>query len=328
MKSSRGDEWTAPADELHPARLLEFFKTSRLGRTVVLLERVTSTNSAAMDAALLDAREGTLVIAEEQSEGRGRKGRSWFSTSGRSLVFSIVLRPVRAFEGLTSLIALATVSALEDICGAMKDVGTGADSAGTGADGAGAGAGSTADGAGAGAEGKGAGAGSTGAGEGGAGDRSEDAGCEIMIKWPNDIYLNGKKIGGVLSEAKEGSVVIGMGLDINESGEDFPAEIAGLAISLRMATGKCMDRGAVLAAIINMFETMYMLWEDRGLIYFKEDLEDRILYLNEDVVLESGGTRFGGKILGITDDGYLRLEVEGEEKVFSSGDLTLVREVG
>ncbi len=98
--------------ELHPSRLLGLIQSVRMVRTVLLFSSVASTNDAAMK---YHGGEGALFVAEEQTAGRGRKGRSWRSTVGKSLVVSLVLEPGRAREGLTVLVSLGIARALEGI---------------------------------------------------------------------------------------------------------------------------------------------------------------------------------------------------------------------
>ncbi|MBI4287247.1 MAG: biotin--[acetyl-CoA-carboxylase] ligase [Chloroflexi bacterium] len=89
------------------ASILESLKTSFIGRNVLYFETVSSTMNAARRAARDGAPEGTLVIAEEQTAGRGRRGRDWLSVSG-NLMFSVVLRP--SIERLPSLIMVASLA--------------------------------------------------------------------------------------------------------------------------------------------------------------------------------------------------------------------------
>lgn len=249
--------------ELHPARLLNMVETETLGRTVVLYDRTGSTNAVGVGAAELGLLEGTLIVADQQTEGRGRKGRSWFSAAGKSILFSLVLRPAREEEGLTSLLALSAARALDIICG------------------------------------------------------------KVWIKWPNDIFVEGKKVGGVLAERRGEVVIIGLGLNVNESPEDFPEELMRGAISLKIASGREHDRGEVVKSIVESFEEAYRRWEGSGLGLFTPDIMARLLYLGEDVVLASGGDVFDGRVRGITSEGYLRLVTGEEERVFSCGDITL-----
>ncbi len=254
--------------DLHPARLLELFRTRRIARTVVLIDRCESTNRAAMTAVAAcssGGMEGALLLAEEQYAGRGRSGRRWYCAPGKSLTFSIILAPHRAVEGLTPLMALSAARALDGIY------------------------------------------------------------AGISVKWPNDLYLDGRKLGGILAEGKNACVVLGMGINVNEEIDDFTDEIAGDATSLRIHTGKSLDRGAVLAEVLMRFEEGYGEWERSGFAPFREALEDRLLYRGERVLLFCGTERIGGTVLGITGEGYLRIDVNGVETVVAAGDVSLRR---
>lgn len=146
---------------------------------------------------------------------------------------------------------------------------------------------------------------------------------DLAVKWPNDIYVGGRKLGGILSESRDDFVVMGLGLDVNESAADFPPVIAGEAISMRVAGGRPFDRGIVLCRILEAFEAIHDRFLEEGFAPFRAELERRLLYVGERVVVEGGGRTLEGTVLGITDDGRVRLDVDGAETALSSGDLTL-----
>jgi BirA family biotin operon repressor/biotin-[acetyl-CoA-carboxylase] ligase len=150
-------------------------------------------------------------------------------------------------------------------------------------------------------------------------------GC--MIKWPNDIYLGGRKAAGILAERRGENVVIGMGLNVNEG----PSELEGIdrtATSLMIETGTVHDRGAVLARTIENFERLYSRWRREGLTAFVGAIEERLLYRGMDVVLEGGAGMIRGSFQGITGEGYLRLAVGNEERICTAGNLSLRGESG
>lgn len=251
--------------DLHPARLLDLFGTASLARTVVLIDRCESTNAEANDAASRGAAEGVVLITEEQTAGRGRKGRRWFSVPGKSLTFSIILRPLRGGEGITALMGLSAARALDEVC--------------TGID----------------------------------------------VKWPNDLYLGGRKLGGMLAEKRESYIVLGVGLNVNEEADDFTGAIRDEAVSLLMHAGKSLDRGAVLAGILGRFGEVYGEWMRSGFGPFRRALEERLLYRGERVLLDCGGEIVEGTLLGLTDEGCLRCDVDGRERIVASGDVTASR---
>jgi BirA family transcriptional regulator, biotin operon repressor / biotin---[acetyl-CoA-carboxylase] ligase len=90
----------------------------------------------------------------------------------------------------------------------------------------------------------------------------EETGCAASIKPPNDIYVAGRKIAGVLVEGRTASdrsyvAVAGMGVNVNQTLEDFPAELQTTAGSLRMATGRQIQRGHLAVALLRKLETDY-----------------------------------------------------------------------
>jgi BirA family biotin operon repressor/biotin-[acetyl-CoA-carboxylase] ligase len=249
--------------DLHPARVFELCGTARLARPVVFFESADSTNAVAMEAASKGAPEGLLVIAEQQRRGRGRKGRTWSSVRGKSLVFSLLLRPACRAEGLTAVLALAAVEVLARL---VKDVG---------------------------------------------------------IKWPNDILIGGGKVAGILAEAQGDYVVIGMGMNVNESAAELPVDVRPPAVSLALAVGRQLDRGRLLARIVKTFERLYERFEREGFKCMRDEIEDRLLYIGKAITVTTGDATLEGGLLGITEEGYLRLAFEGQERIVSSADVTL-----
>jgi BirA family biotin operon repressor/biotin-[acetyl-CoA-carboxylase] ligase len=265
MKGKSLKPAAAGSQDIHPARILALCQTRHIARRIVLFDVVGSTNAVALSAAAGGQAPETLFIAEEQRSGRGRKGRSWLSTKGRSLTVSLLLSPPRKDEGLTAIMALAVVRALDS---SVKG---------------------------------------------------------IAIKWPNDIFLKGRKLGGILAESRDEFVAIGLGLNVNEGMREFPPEIAGEAISMRVAAGKRFDRGLVLCRLLVEFERLYDKFQETGFAPFRDEIQRRLLYLGEGVVVDVGGTKLEGTMTGITNEGYVCLDVDGTERIMSSGDLTLRR---
>lgn len=101
---------------LHPEAILKGLRTKSFGRSVLCLEKTTSTNDVLLRLAEEGGVEGTVVTAESQTKGRGRQGRSWNSTVGKSLAFSILLYPklhVDELPGITMAAAVAVARTLE-----------------------------------------------------------------------------------------------------------------------------------------------------------------------------------------------------------------------
>jgi len=155
-----------------------------------------------------DDPEGAVAVAEEQSEGRGRLGRSWHAPAGTSILVSILLRPPIDPPRLPEL-SLVTGGAVAEAI-------------------------------------------------------AETTGLDPAIKFPNDVLLGGKKVAGILAESSEGRVVLGIGVNANQTAEQLPGDAAIEPTSLRLATGREIDRLELLAAILLHVERAYDAWVATG----------------------------------------------------------------
>lgn len=192
---------------------------ARLGHPRRFLEVVDSTNSEAWRWLEQGAPEGAVVVANSQTQGRGRQGRRWESGSGQGLWLSVILRPrldpaQRGWIG--AMAALAVLQALEDLWRM---------------------------------------GGGPGAGSGGGQDtlrrlaargpcNAQFSGASFLtLKWPNDVLAGGRKIAGILAEQKsvpgqgDTPVVLGIGINIRQRPEDFPPALRDAATSLRQCLG-------------------------------------------------------------------------------------------
>jgi BirA family biotin operon repressor/biotin-[acetyl-CoA-carboxylase] ligase len=147
--------------------------------------------------------EGALVVANHQTAGRGRLGRTWHDVPGKSLLFSLLLRPSAPMPiwPELSLVAGDAVAAA---------IGNGAET-----------------------------------------------------RPPNDVFLNGKKVAGILPEATRGRVVLGIGVNVNHTADELPADTVKPASSLLVELGRELDRDELLAAILAELERRYDAWDGR-----------------------------------------------------------------
>ena len=228
------------AADLHPARIADRCAAGRFGHTAVLFETVDSTNAAASAVAAAGAPEGTVVLAVDQTAGRGRHGRTWCSTRTGSLVFSLVARPRREPQSLTALLALAAAELFEALA------------------------------------------------------------SHVAIKWPNDIWIGRRKNAGILAESAGSAVVLGMGIDVNETAADFAPEVRESAVSLRMCTGVRLDRAELLGDLLTGFGSLYDRWEREGFAPLRFEAERRLLWRGEAVAVDRGGRTEEGIIVGLT----------------------------
>jgi len=145
---------------------------------------------------------------------------------------------------------------------------------------------------------------------------------KIKLKWPNDIILNDKKIGGILCESKNinngKTVVIGLGMNVNEKADDFPENLRKSAISLSMVSNKTFQRERVLAKILNHFEKNLDLLERKNLELFKK-WESFCNHLNKEVTFHNNNIKVVGRFINISDEGNAIIKIDKKQKVFSSG---------
>jgi BirA family biotin operon repressor/biotin-[acetyl-CoA-carboxylase] ligase len=89
---------------------------------------------------------------------------------------------------------------------------------------------------------------------------AEVTGIEPAIKFPNDVLIGGRKVAGILAEASDGRVVLGIGVNANQTEQQLPAETQLPPTSLRLETGEAVDRAQLLAAILAQLERAYDTW--------------------------------------------------------------------
>jgi len=165
-------------------------------RRVVCLAEADSTNAEALRLAAGGEPSGTVVVADAQSAGRGRLGRSWWAEPGGSLLASWLIRPELAADRWPALTLVAGLAAARALIAS--------------------------------------------------------AGIEVRLKWPNDLLIQGRKLGGLLAEADgRGALVVGLGVNVRQT--EFPDEIAGIATSVVAAGGRLVERSWVLAATLSSF---------------------------------------------------------------------------
>lgn len=154
--------------------------------------------------------------------------------------------------------------------------------------------------------------------------------CEAKIKWPNDIYLDGKKAVGILCEAHTDQfanpfAIVGIGVNVNQV--QFPAEIASIATSLRLVSGKKIDRRDLVQQIFEQLEQSYNLLQKEGFGQIVHEADRRSYLKGKWVRLVSGDTVIEGIAGSLNDSGALQIRpTEGGETCYvSSGEITVSR---
>ena len=147
----------------------------------------------------------------------------------------------------------------------------------------------------------------------------------VKLKWPNDLLLNGKKIGGILCESKVkknllNQIVIGIGLNVNETKEDFDPVIQSMANSLHIVSGKFYQRERVLAEIVNELEP-WISGLPKNIDQIQFEWEAACGHLKEEIQFHNGNEIVSGIFKSLGKSGSAVIEVDGKETQFHSGKI-------
>ena len=165
------------------------------------------------------------------------------------------------------------------------------------------------------------------------------ASTRAAVKWPNDIVLNEKKIGGVLcetrsrenaapadaahGEARAAFVVIGIGLNVNFARADLPPHTKIPASSLQIESGKVFDLNEVLAAVLHEIENAHREYSRGNWSELRREWMQRDFLQGRRVKVEGARETFRGVAVGVDENGLLRVSSEGKTRVVLAGDVTL-----
>ncbi|MGG1675163.1 biotin--[acetyl-CoA-carboxylase] ligase [Neobacillus sp. NRS-1170] len=141
----------------------------------------------------------------------------------------------------------------------------------------------------------------------------EFTGLTPEIKWPNDILINGKKVTGILTELQAEadrvhSIIVGIGINVNQKKEDFPAELHETASSLYIEKDEPISRAGLIKSIFKHFEKLYLLYLEEGFLPIKLLWESYAISIGKILKARTLTNVIEGKALGITDEGVLMLE--------------------
>lgn len=217
------------------------------GQPIHVFERIGSTNDEARRLGESGAPAGTLVIADEQTAGRGRSGRPWFTPPGSTIAMSLLLRPTLSHAArLTMLAGVAVCEAIEIV-----------------------------------------------------------SGTRAALKWPNDVWLSGKKCAGILAEsALRGErldyAILGIGINVSWSppaeAVDFPATC------VQAEAQRPVSRAALVREVLTQLEATYPHLNERALF---EQWQARLATLGQMVQVQLGAETFTGQAQAVTEEGAL-----------------------
>jgi BirA family biotin operon repressor/biotin-[acetyl-CoA-carboxylase] ligase len=151
----------------------------------------------------------------------------------------------------------------------------------------------------------------------------------VALKWPNDVWLNGRKAGGIIAEAvtdraqRLDAVLLGIGLNLNLARDDVPEELRERAISVFIATGRLCDRVAVANSLFTRLNTRYDETVTSGFAAVRPHWERYSALSGKRVTVVDAVSREEGIVKGIDADGALLLETSSGLRRIIAGDVTL-----
>jgi BirA family biotin operon repressor/biotin-[acetyl-CoA-carboxylase] ligase len=247
----------------------------KIGSEIFFYPAIASTNTAAAELAAKGQREGAVIIADSQTEGRGRRGRLWVSPAGKNLYLSIIMRPdlpPRDAAMLTFMSSVACASAIQRL-----------------------------------------------------------SSVAISIKWPNDLMVADKKLGGILTEMKTNAdsidyAVIGIGININLLTADMPDIIRETATSVMIQTGRPQSRTQYALEIIKSLDYWYSILLQSGKVPVIEAWQSLSSTLGRTVTATTGEVTLTGLAEGIDNEGLLILRLADSSVMkINAGDITILR---
>lgn len=146
---------------------------------------------------------------------------------------------------------------------------------------------------------------------------------ELKIKWPNDIWLNGKKLCGILTERGDGFIIIGIGINVNAGPEDFSEDVRKIATSLFIDSGRELNIEEVFERICRKLNDAFIRFSAGGFGSFKDIYSSWSLIDGKRVRVTFGGEITTGIALGVDSDGALLLSANGETRRIIAGDVDL-----
>ena len=140
---------------------------------------------------------------------------------------------------------------------------------------------------------------------------------DVRVKWPNDVLARGRKLAGILLEGRDGTVVCGIGINVNQAEDELPFGLRAPVASLRTLTGREHDRALVLVELLERLEARYDTWLASGLSPLLPELGRRDALLGRQVSVGD----VTGTAAGIAPDGRLRVAAGGTETLVASGEI-------
>ena len=257
-----------PSDILSADRIRSLLNPKYAEIDIIVKKSTASTNTDAKGLAAAGANHGTVIIADEQTAGHGRRGKAFYSPKGTGIYLSIIARPGICFSDAVLITTAAGVA----VCKSIESVST----------------------------------------------------LEPKIKWVNDIFLDGKKVVGIgteaVSDVESGtieSVIVGVGLNFKTA--EFPEILNNIAGPI-FKKDFPLTRNEFIAILLN---NLLEIFEDIPKNKFIDEYRSRSLLIGKDIVFVENNDWHTAKAIGIDESGGLIIEVKGKRRTLTSGEVSV-----
>lgn len=251
----------------------ELLSKNNKHKNIKYIETVDSTNTLAKKIIIENTEFPDVIIANTQTDGRGRLGRSFYSPENKGIYCSFILEPFIKIENsilVTVAASVAVSKAIEKITGRCT-----------------------------------------------------------QIKWINDIYLDNKKVSGILTEAVTNfetgmidKIVLGVGINFKMEKDSFPEEISGIATSIYTDSTQGITRNQLVSQLILEIDDCIGNIEDKSIIdyYIEKSL---VIGKNINISILGKNESIPGKAVNIDKNGFLIVETENGLITLNSGEVSI-----
>lgn len=274
--SGRGYRLEHVPDRLSAEGVQAGLQTAILGQNMAFRPQIDSTQNLAKTLGEQGAPEGTVILAETQTQGRGRRGRAW-SAIPHGVAMSVILRPDMLPDQAPHFPLLAGAAVGRAI--------------------------------------------------------TKSCGLKAGLKWPNDILIHGLKVVGILAELdaemdRINAIYLGIGLNVNAQDQDIPPELSSLATSLRIQSGRKVDRLNLVRAVLQELESAYQTYLTHGFAPIRQAWKEQNITLGRTVRIIAGQSVQVGQAVDMDGRGALVLRTEDQqETMITAGEVQLCPEV-
>lgn len=251
--------------------LTKSLNTNIIGQQITYYSSIESTNKTAKEGAGTIFQEGAVVVADEQTQGRGRLGRQWVSKKGAGLWMSVVLKSKSTEQQMLSMPLIMAISVSQAI--------------------------------------------------------EQTIGEKAMIKWPNDIVCQRRKVCGMLAEMtminNQKYIICGIGINVNISQIDFPEDIRQTATSLSEVVGMAVEKEQLFINVMECLDVQYKNLLDHQYNSIILEYKKRCITLNREIKVNTSKESYRAMAQDIAADGSLIINRNGVIQVVYAGDVSV-----